>query len=279
MRCCLNFRTIGDGALEQVYDGYTAMNFSENPIKETIVKDSDGADRNPETISLDRICRICHGHEVNDPQMGRLLSPCKCRGSMKYVHLGCLNSWREISKRRESFWQCENCNYRYNLRRTTWAKYLQNELMTQLLTFLIFLGLVFVSGYFAKFIIYIFSDADDNEIIVRPAGFPLYADTYGKSFSVSLWKPDWDHMVIGVYSVGALGFFYLFASFFRNPFGPFPNLHISSRGTDNRAGYMVFGLFILIGIVKILYAIYRGVKKISQRFLSRLETVVLDVND
>ena len=160
-----------------------------------------------------------------------------------------------------------------------WPNIFEMRMMTQLLTFLIFLGLVFVAGYFVKFIIYMVSEEDDTEIIVRPTGFPLYADTYGKLTSVSLWKPDWDHMVIGMYSVGALGFFYLFASFFRNPFGPFPNLHISSRGTDNRSGYIVFGLFILIGIIKILYAIYRGVKRISRRFLSRLETVILDVNE
>ena len=38
-----------------------------------------------------RVCRICFGG-VNDVlESGKLISPCKCKGSMKYVHVNCLN--------------------------------------------------------------------------------------------------------------------------------------------------------------------------------------------
>src|ERR1044071_6988646 len=29
-----------------------------------------------------------------DPDLGRLMSPCQCKGSQKYVHEGCLQAWR-----------------------------------------------------------------------------------------------------------------------------------------------------------------------------------------
>ncbi|KAI8608035.1 hypothetical protein BC830DRAFT_1086506, partial [Chytriomyces sp. MP71] len=48
-----------------------------------------------------RMCRICFGGEGGDVEgtpeedLGRLISPCKCKGSMKYVHLNCINEWRK----------------------------------------------------------------------------------------------------------------------------------------------------------------------------------------
>jgi hypothetical protein len=37
----------------------------------------------------ERLCRICFGGpEEDDATLGRLISPCKCKGSMKFVHIG-----------------------------------------------------------------------------------------------------------------------------------------------------------------------------------------------
>lgn len=36
-----------------------------------------------------KMCRNCHETGGDD-----LFSPCKCTGSMKYVHKSCLNQWR-----------------------------------------------------------------------------------------------------------------------------------------------------------------------------------------
>lgn len=52
------------------------------------------------------ICRICHceGEEGN-----RLLSPCLCMGSLKYVHLRCLQKWIKSSEKTS----CELCRFEY----------------------------------------------------------------------------------------------------------------------------------------------------------------------
>lgn len=67
------------------------------------------------------ICRICllEGSDEDDP----LISPCKCKGSIEYVHLGCIRHWihdrmklPEVSGRRGYFFRpltCELCKTPY----------------------------------------------------------------------------------------------------------------------------------------------------------------------
>lgn len=38
------------------------------------------------------ICRICLGEE-EDRTLDPLITPCKCNGSMKHIHIGCLREW------------------------------------------------------------------------------------------------------------------------------------------------------------------------------------------
>jgi len=58
------------------------------------------------------------------PEEGRMFSPCLCRGSMQLVHVACLNQWRRSSANPRSYYQCEQCNYRYQLRRAWFAEIL-----------------------------------------------------------------------------------------------------------------------------------------------------------
>lgn len=45
----------------------------------------------------DKCCRICFSDDTQDPDLGKLLSPCRCRGTSRYVHQGCLARWRAAS--------------------------------------------------------------------------------------------------------------------------------------------------------------------------------------
>jgi len=59
------------------------------------------------------LCRICHQrHETaKDP----MITPCRCSGTMQYVHTRCLVHWLEISTKKmcPSSQQCELCGYDY----------------------------------------------------------------------------------------------------------------------------------------------------------------------
>ncbi|KAK2581078.1 hypothetical protein KPH14_006120 [Odynerus spinipes] len=52
------------------------------------------------------VCRICHSNAVKEP----LLSPCRCKGTLAYVHLSCLERWLNQSCRS----YCELCLYHFN---------------------------------------------------------------------------------------------------------------------------------------------------------------------
>uniref|UniRef100_A0A7E4WAD5 RING-CH-type domain-containing protein n=1 Tax=Panagrellus redivivus TaxID=6233 RepID=A0A7E4WAD5_PANRE len=68
--------------------------------------------------SSDTQCRICHsGVNTSD---NPLIAPCRCNGSLKFVHTSCLVRWLEISS--DKFWptkQCELCAYRFK-RHSLW---------------------------------------------------------------------------------------------------------------------------------------------------------------
>ena len=56
-------------------------------------------------------CRIC----LEEDSINNMIHPCKCTGSSKYVHKGCLNEWRNITSNRDNQYKCEICNHRYKI--------------------------------------------------------------------------------------------------------------------------------------------------------------------
>lgn len=87
-------------------------------------------------------CRICLG----DSSEGRFISPCKCKGSIRFVHAHCLEKWRNSSINPKSYWECDQCKYKYSFRRTFVATMLRNEFIVHLLTILFFLVCSLVLG-------------------------------------------------------------------------------------------------------------------------------------
>lgn len=62
-------------------------------------------------MDTEHSCRICRG-EATDSQP--LIHPCKCRGSIKYIHQDCLMEWLNHSNK--STKQCDICNTPYKFR-------------------------------------------------------------------------------------------------------------------------------------------------------------------
>lgn len=55
----------------------------------------------------------------------RLIRPCKCSGSLSYVHVECLNQWRSTSITAQ--YECSVCKYQYQFERTLLAALLLSE--------------------------------------------------------------------------------------------------------------------------------------------------------
>jgi len=65
------------------------------------------------SIKSEKICRICHCG-VEDEEF---ISPCKCTGSLGFIHQTCLQSWLNISGKSNKK-QCELCHYDFKLQST-----------------------------------------------------------------------------------------------------------------------------------------------------------------
>lgn len=143
---------------------------------------------------------------------GRLIRPCKCKGSQRYVHEGCLQEWRfadTLNKR--NYWHCPTCGYQYTLTRMTWARWISSQAMQVFLTSLVFLVAIFVLGFVADPIINMYVDplgsvaGEDPASVVRyiktDAGYELYVDD--EDDLDATW---FDHFIKGFGALGVLGF-------------------------------------------------------------------------
>lgn len=54
-------------------------------------------------------CRIC----LEDDLITNMISPCLCRGHMKYIHRECLNQWIVLSENPDNKEKCPTCNFNY----------------------------------------------------------------------------------------------------------------------------------------------------------------------
>ncbi|CAO3563319.1 unnamed protein product [Mortierella alpina] len=98
--------------------------------------------------SDDRRCRIClESDDDPDSEQGHLISPCLCKGSARYIHLGCLQQWREASPRKESAFSCDTCHYRYSFSRPWMADVLGNESFLHVVTTFLVLTVIYLCGW------------------------------------------------------------------------------------------------------------------------------------
>jgi hypothetical protein len=84
---------------------------------------------------------------VETPDDRRLIAPCDCKGTMKYVHRGCLNVWRLNSTRKDSYYKCEQCFTKYCFKETTFSMILSSQKLIRVLT-----GLAFFSWIYGWFL-------------------------------------------------------------------------------------------------------------------------------
>ncbi len=209
---------------------------------------------------------------------GRLIRPCKCKGSQKYVHEECLGAWRRQDPlQKRNYWQCPTCRYKYRLQRLSWGKWIGSSAAQVGLTVAIFVVMLFVLGFVADPIINLYLDPVTT---IYTAGGPRGSLVYEDE------DASWtEHFVKGLASLGLLGFakFLLTLS---------PWHWFNMRGTGvvvgggSRGGVGGTGrdrlanlswVAIVVGIVTVLYAVWKGVRAYSRRVLEKAGEKVMDV--
>lgn len=139
-------------------------------------------------------------YESEDPELGRLVRPCKCKGSSRYVHEGCLQTWRHAdpSYGRRHYWNCPTCGFQYRLERLTWARWISSTMTQLILTFAVLILTIFILGFIADPIINLYID---------PVETIYYGDYWdGNSLSGNKQATWFEHFMKGMASLGLLSF-------------------------------------------------------------------------
>ena len=140
-----------------------------NPIstKEIEFKINELYSSKNEVITIDlKTCRYCL--EQDDREY---ISPCLCKGGMKYIHKDCLNQWRELHlfnpEKRNS---CEICKYKYKFKRGN-VEYF-NKFFIKLNAYYI-VHMLFI--WFVTMVL-LWADIATNFFIVRTLNFYNYCE-------------------------------------------------------------------------------------------------------
>ena len=189
-----------------------------------------------------------------DPELGRLISPCKCKGSQKYVHEGCLQAWRNASPLSErNYWRCPTCHFEYRMERLQWGRWLSSKFTRVTLTGLVMLVAIFCLGFVADPIINFWLDPFGTIAeVITDIEFedPLLADDEPATWSF--------HFLKGLLSLGLLGF--LKTMLAMSPWNWF-NVRVGGRrrrGVGRDRLESINWALVVIGIVTFL-----GVRRIS----------------
>lgn len=101
------------------------------------------------------ICRIClessSSETAGGESLGRLLSPCRCKGTMKYVHATCLDQWRAASARSSSAVACDQCGAPYRFRKSKFVGLATSPTLLFVVSLFLFLLLIWTVGVVATF--------------------------------------------------------------------------------------------------------------------------------
>ncbi|EED15533.1 RING finger domain protein [Talaromyces stipitatus ATCC 10500] len=213
-----------------------------------------------------------------DPELGRLIRPCKCKGSSRYVHEGCLQSWRHAdpSYGRRNYFQCPTCGFKYRIQRVIWARWITSSVAQLALTFSILLLTVFILGFIADPII---------NLYLPPVDTIIDSDFWEETHVLDV--PDlgeattwFEHFLKGLASLGVLSIIKVFLAM-----SPWGWLHLRSsalfgaggRTTGRTRVASISWVVILFGVVTFLVAVFKGVRQLVHRTLRRAGESVLDI--
>ncbi len=193
----------------------------------------------------DRQCRICLDEEDKD-----FIAPCKCKGSIKFVHRECLDSWRASNANPRAFHECNQCKFKYVIEEIVDDPAKERQRLKQYKMYLmrdsiLFIGINMLTIFLMSWLVY---SIDQSELI--------YSSFYsGHNYKIL------KYLLIGVLSYLALiGIIGLVILLFKGNTGNCNcnnhNCHQCCRsGAGGKGTLVCFAMFVILGI---FFAIYIG---------------------
>lgn len=221
-------------------------------------------------------CRICFGGS----ESGRLISPCLCSGTMRFVHMDCLNMWRFASANPQSSFRCDQCHFEYSVQRALYANILRSALVLHTVTLVVFGGVVILCAYIC-YCIHWFHHGDgdyqlfsDNfmEQVTNVSG--IQEEDKEELLRIIMRMNEWMicgipfvHLMHGLTMVGMSGC---------NSLGFFLTQQATSTGDSNPLP-VISAVMIIAGLFRVFYSLYRFLKLLSGKVLESAEGMILDI--
>ncbi|EPS45271.1 hypothetical protein H072_741 [Dactylellina haptotyla CBS 200.50] len=236
-------------------------------------------------------CRICLDTttEDADEELGRLISPCKCKGSARYVHEECLRAWRLQSANSQSFYKCPTCHFEYRFQRLKAAQIIASTGLQVTITALIFVLTVYILGFVADPIINLYVNpwyaVEGGNFSFTINGFTVYGPTMANRVprtpmgNAAGGKVGWlEHMVRGMSALGLIGFAKVLVfshHWIRYIFGGPPGVARRGEGRD-RLGQLSW-IIIIWGVVNFLIFVWGYVRNWTKGILDKIAAGVADI--
>ncbi|KAI5256324.1 hypothetical protein E4T42_01552 [Aureobasidium subglaciale] len=222
----------------------------------------------PPSDSLPSFLRSAPNVTYESEDGGRLLRPCLCKGSQKYVHEECLQAWRlQNPAAKRNYWQCPTCRYKYRLERMNWAHWISSTAAQILLTLAIFLVASFTLGYVADPIINLYLDPYDT---IAHGSQPILDPNEPVTW--------FEHFLKGFASLGLVGF-----AKFLLTLSPWQMYNVRTSGvvggrtTGRDRMAQISWIAVGVGILTFTWAVWKGVRAWSRRALAAASERVMDV--
>ncbi|KAG7099132.1 hypothetical protein E1B28_001004 [Marasmius oreades] len=115
-------------------------------------------------------CRICLDGVEAESELGRLIRPCLCKGSISYVHVKCLQRWRNTASG-TAFFSCPQCHYRYRFSRTRVVGIATNPVIVGGISTIFFVLITFLSSFLTTYLLSFFQEPTSTTFYLSTGSF------------------------------------------------------------------------------------------------------------
>ncbi|KAJ3987756.1 hypothetical protein F5890DRAFT_1495529 [Lentinula detonsa] len=240
-------------------------------------------------------CRICLDGVDAEQELGRLIRPCLCRGTISYIHVKCLQRWRNSSQNQSAFFRCGMCGYSYRFSRTRAVGIASNPVIVGCISAFIFTLLTLVSSYITTYLLTYFQGPSSSSFYISSSSYWFYDPTevihdLVRAALGILQDEDFDPetLLARGQTTGASFAASLNtkegSSFLKRFIQRFVIVHWLARfrgrrrNNDRDISAIIIVVLIVVGAARALYAVYQLTQSVTKRLLLRAEDAILEVN-
>eukprot|EP00300_Choanocystis_sp_HF-7_P020820 c20684_g2_i1.p1 GENE.c20684_g2_i1~~c20684_g2_i1.p1 ORF type:complete len:231 (+),score=33.10 c20684_g2_i1:25-693(+) len=198
-------------------------------------------------------CRICL--DTENEQSNPLFRPCSCRGTAAWVHVDCLTQWRRTSVNPRSFYECDQCHYKYQFKSLVVDKFTISQLLgSPVSVFFVALAFLYIIILLSGSLIKLFT-----------------ARTWGEVFAIA----NLEHHILGSAFTGILSLAG-FAGTWHGVRSPFFLGRNNGGGKMSEIELICFAIMVFIGLCMALFWIFQRLESYAKQATRYAQQAVLD---